>query len=67
MSKPNRRQLVNVIQKLQSLLGKARAAALNDRNSNRMKDMLQPLDEGFDLCVESLQYDPPEQTRKSNK
>jgi len=67
MSKPNRKQLIRVIQELQDLLGQARGAALDDRNINRMRDLLRPLDQGFDLCVESLQYDPPASGRKSNK
>jgi hypothetical protein len=34
--KPSRKELVAVIQELQGLIGRAKGAALNDRDPNRM-------------------------------
>jgi hypothetical protein len=57
--KPNRKELVAVIQKLQDLIGRARGAAWDDRNPNRMENIQNPLKEGFDLCVNALSHEPP--------
>jgi hypothetical protein len=57
--KPTRKELVAVIQELQDLIGCARGAALNDRDPNRMDSVQRPLEQGFNLCVEALSFDPP--------
>lgn len=58
-SKPSRKELVAVIQRLQDLIGWAKSAAWNDRDPNRMDNIQQPLTEGFDLCVDALTFEPP--------
>lgn len=63
-AKPNRKQLVAVIQHLQSLIGRAKASACNDRDPNRMENILAPLDEGFNLCVAAVSFDPPQMTKR---
>lgn len=57
--KPNRKELVAVIQELQGLIGRAKGAALNDRDPNRMDSIQRPLEQGFNLCVDALSFDPP--------
>lgn len=57
--KPNRKELVAVIQELQGLIGRAKGAALNDRDPNRMESIQRPLEQGFNLCVGALSFDPP--------
>lgn len=57
--KPTRKELVAAIQELQGLIGRAKGAAWNDRNPNRMADIQIPLEQAFDLCVESLSFEPP--------
>lgn len=58
-SKPNRKELVQVIGQLQNLIGLAKSAAWNDRDPNRMVNIQAPLSEGLDLCVDALSFDPP--------
>ena len=62
-AKPSRKELVAVIQRLQSLIGRAKASAQNDRDPNRMEAILAPLDEGFNLCLEAVSFDPPQRTK----
>lgn len=57
--KPNRKELVAVIQELQGLIGRAKGAALNDRDPNRMDSIQRPLEQDFDICVAALSFDPP--------
>ncbi len=57
--KPNRKELVAVIQELQGLIGRAKGAALNDRDPNRFDNIQLPLEQGFNLCVDALSFDPP--------
>ena len=57
--KPNRKELVAVIQELQGLIGRAKGAALNDSDPNRMDNIQRPLEQGFNLCVDALSFDPP--------
>ena len=57
--KPNRKELVAVIQELQGLIGQAKGAALNDRDPNRMDNIQNPLGRAFDMCVDALSFDPP--------
>lgn len=59
VTKPNRKELIAVIQRLQDYIGKAKGAAWDDRNPNRMDNIQAPLTKGFDLCVEALAFDPP--------
>ena len=58
--KPTRKELVAVIQRLQGLIGEAKGRAQNDRDPHRMENISVPLDEGFDLCVEAVSFDPPQ-------
>lgn len=57
--KPTRKDLVKTIQRLQDLIGRAKGAAWNDRDPNRMDNIQKPLKEGFDLCVNALSSEPP--------
>ena len=58
-TRPSRKELVALIQHLQHLIGKAKGAALNDRDPDRMGSIQKPLTEGFDLCVDALTFEPP--------
>lgn len=62
--KPNRKELVAVIQRLQDLIGRAKGSAQNDRDPNRMENILAPLDEGFNLCVDAVSFDPPQMIKR---
>lgn len=48
-----------MIQQLQNLIGRAKGAALNDRDPDRMGSIQKPLTEDFDLCVDALTFEPP--------
>ena len=56
--KPSRKELIAAIQRLQDLIGRARGAAWDDRNPNRMENIQTPLKDGFDLCVNVLSFEP---------
>lgn len=62
--KPSRSELLDVIVHLQSLIGRAKSAALNDRSPNRIVEVVSPLDRGFDLCVEATAFDPPRSVKQ---
>ena len=57
--KPGRAQLLNVITRLQCLIGDAKGAYQNDRAHDRADRVVKPLDEGFDFCVSALAFDAP--------
>jgi hypothetical protein len=59
IKKPNRKELVRVIQELQGLIGQAKGAAWNDRDPDRIENTQGPLGQAFDLCVDALSFDPP--------
>jgi hypothetical protein len=65
--KPSRRELVSVIAHLQGLIGSAKGAAWNDRSEDRIGDIVRPLDEGFNLCVAALSFDPPQYLKEWRK
>lgn len=62
-SKPDRKKLVTVIQQLQGLIGSAKSTARNDHDANRMENILNPLEEGVNLCVEAVRFNPLQVTR----
>lgn len=56
--KPTRRDLLVVIQRLQQLAGRAKHAAMNDRNPERMRDLLRYTEEAEQLCLDAQSFDP---------
>ena len=52
------RELLNAIQRVQDLVGRAKGAAMNDRNPNRMTSILSPLSEAFEICVKATALYP---------
>ncbi len=58
--RPHRRDLLKVITKLQTLIGKAQALHGNDRNPNGFEQGQDTLNEAFNLCLDARSFDPPE-------
>jgi hypothetical protein len=57
--KPTRRDLLKVVAELQGLIGEAMGAHDNDRDPDAQLKVRQPLEKGFDLCIQAQSYDPP--------
>lgn len=61
--KPTRADLLRVINRLQGLIGEARANLENDRNPAGFTDGRKRLREAHDLCVAARGFDLPYQGR----
>ena len=57
--RPGRKKLLHIVAHCQNLFS-AISAAANDRNPNRAADIEAFTQQGFNLCVNTLQYDPPQ-------
>lgn len=57
--RPSRTELLDVISELQSIVGNAKNAFHNDRAPDRSNQVVEPLERGFELCVNALAFDPP--------
>ena len=49
----NSRKLILCLGDIQFLIGSARGAAMNDRDTNRMTHVLEALDKAFQLCLDA--------------
>jgi hypothetical protein len=57
--RPTRRQLLQAITELQSLIGRAAATHGNDRDRNGFEKGQKALDEALKLCINAREFDPP--------
>ena len=57
--KPTRRDLLVVVSRLQTLIGRAHACAGNDQDKNRLANTQGVLNEAFELCLAARSQDPP--------
>jgi hypothetical protein len=64
-TRPTRRDLLIVLSRLQTIIGRSKSLAQNDRNPNRLENLLSQLDSGFDLCLDVLEFDPPMDGKRS--
>lgn len=66
MKKPNRRDLLIVITRLQGLIGQAMSLHGNDRDPHGFEKGQKLLNEAHTLCIEARGFDPPLDGKKSN-
>lgn len=59
MGKASRKQLVAALARCQGLFGAIQGRYNNDRSSDRAEAIQELTREGFDLCVDVLECDPP--------
>lgn len=59
MKRPTRRDLLLVIGELQGVFGRLRAAAMDDRATERAAALQDLAELGHDLCIKARSFDPP--------
>ena len=55
----NTRKLILYLGDIQTLIGRAKNSALNDRDTNQLEHVLEALEEAFNLCVEARSFYSP--------
>lgn len=57
--KPTRRDLLEIVTELQTLISKGLSLHANDRNPNGFEQGQNVLQEAFELCIAARSFDPP--------
>lgn len=57
--KPSRRELLKALGTVQDLVGRAKGITWDDKNPNRIQNLIPVLEQAFNICVDAQGFDPP--------